>query len=57
MWTPMLLKTLVGGGSLLGYHWLTERGKAGPVLSIKWVPLYVVKNKYEAPLTDYRFLV
>src|SRR6266568_4571598 len=32
------------GGSLLGYHSFIERDKAGPVLSIKWVPPMVLKT-------------
>ena len=33
------------GGSPLEYHWFIERGEAGPVLSIKWVPSTVLKTK------------
>jgi hypothetical protein len=26
------------GGFLFDYHWFIEKGKAGPVFSIKWAP-------------------
>ena len=31
-------------GSRFGYHWFIERGEAGPVFGIKWVPSTGVKN-------------
>jgi hypothetical protein len=32
------------GGIRFEYHWFGERGKVGPVLSIKWVPSTVLKT-------------
>ncbi len=34
----------LGGGSLFGYHQFVEIDKAGPFLSIKWVPLILLKT-------------
>jgi hypothetical protein len=41
-----------GGGSRFGYHWFIERGEAGPILSITWVPSTVLKTNDRAIYTS-----